>query len=77
MRFGGLGAGRGLAVGSESLVRVAGDQVRLPHRKEGLGGAVIENNVIWDNEGWCMAIYHSDGATIRNNTCWQNGLGRG
>ena len=43
---------------------------------EGLGGAVIENNVIWDNEGWCMAIYHSDGATIRNNTCWQNGLGR-
>jgi parallel beta-helix repeat protein len=43
---------------------------------EELGGAVIENNVIWDNEGWCMAIYHSDGATIRNNTCWQNGLGR-
>jgi len=43
---------------------------------EGLGGAVIENNVIWDNEGWCMAIYHSDGATIRNNICWQNGLGR-
>jgi len=43
---------------------------------EGLGGALIESNVIWDNEGWCMAIYHSDGATIRNNTCWQNGLGR-
>ena len=43
---------------------------------EALGGALIENNVIWDNEGWCMAIYHSDGATIRNNTCWQNGLGR-
>ena len=43
---------------------------------EELGGALIENNVIWDNEGWCMAIYHSDGATIRNNTCWQNGLGR-
>jgi parallel beta-helix repeat protein len=43
---------------------------------EELGGAVIENNVIWNNEGWCMAIYHSDGATIRNNTCWQNGLGR-
>ena len=43
---------------------------------EELGGALIESNVIWDNEGWCMAIYHSDGATIRNNTCWQNGLGR-
>jgi len=43
---------------------------------EELGGAIIESNVIWDNEGWCMAIYHSDGATIRNNTCWQNGLGR-
>jgi len=43
---------------------------------EETGGAIIESNVIWDNEGWCMAIYHSDGATIRNNTCWQNGLGR-
>ncbi len=41
-----------------------------------LGGALIENNVIWDNEGWCILIYQSDGATIRNNTCWQNSLGR-
>jgi parallel beta-helix repeat protein len=37
------------------------------------GGALIENNVIWDNEGWCMAIYESDGGVIRNNTCWNNG----
>jgi parallel beta-helix repeat protein len=37
------------------------------------GGALIENNVIWDNEGWCMAIYFSDGGTIRNNTCLMNG----
>ncbi|MEA2000440.1 MAG: right-handed parallel beta-helix repeat-containing protein, partial [Actinomycetota bacterium] len=40
------------------------------------GGAVIENNVIWENEGWCMAIYFSDGAVIRNNTCYMNGVGR-
>lgn len=40
------------------------------------GGALIENNVVWSNEGWCMAIYVSDGATIRNNTCYQNGKGR-
>jgi parallel beta-helix repeat protein len=37
------------------------------------GGALIENNVIWDNEGWCMAIYESDGSIIRNNTCHGNG----
>jgi parallel beta-helix repeat protein len=41
---------------------------------EELGGALIENNVIWGNEGWCMAIYQSDGSVIRNNTCWMNGL---
>ncbi|MEZ4657970.1 MAG: right-handed parallel beta-helix repeat-containing protein [Caldilineaceae bacterium] len=37
------------------------------------GGLLIENNVIWRNEGWCIAIYRSDNAIIRNNTCWQNG----
>jgi len=37
------------------------------------GGALIENNLIWDNDGWCMAIFVSDGAVIRNNTCWMNG----
>ena len=40
------------------------------------GGLLIENNVIWHNEGWCMAIYHSDNSVIRNNTCWQNGGNR-
>ena len=36
--------------------------------------ALIENNVIWSNEGWCITILNSYGATIRNNTCYQNGL---
>jgi hypothetical protein len=40
------------------------------------GGALIENNLIWENEGWCITAYNSDGAVIRNNTCWLNGLGR-
>ena len=40
------------------------------------GGALIENNVIWDNEGWCIVILASDGGVLRNNTCWQNGKGR-
>ena len=44
---------------------------------EASGGALIENNVIWGNEGWCMAIYRSDGGTIRNNTCWTNGTRAG
>ncbi len=34
---------------------------------------LIENNIIWNNEGWCMAIYFSDNAVIRHNTCWHNG----
>jgi parallel beta-helix repeat protein len=38
------------------------------------GGALIENNVIWGNEGWCVSIYQSDGSIIRNNTCYLNGL---
>jgi parallel beta-helix repeat protein len=37
---------------------------------------LIENNIIWDNEGWCVVLLHSDGATVRNNTCWENALGR-
>jgi len=40
----------------------------------GTGGTVIENNVIFDNEGWCMVILNSNGATIRNNTCYHNGI---
>jgi parallel beta-helix repeat protein len=41
------------------------------------GGALIENNVIWNNEGWGISIYRSDGATIRNNTLYQNGIRSG
>lgn len=37
------------------------------------GSLLIENNVIWNNEGWCIAVYSSDNAVIRNNVCWQNG----
>jgi tRNA pseudouridine38-40 synthase len=29
------------------------------------GGALIENNVIWDNEGWCLSMYKSDNGIIR------------
>ena len=32
------------------------------------GGALIENNVIYENDGWCMAVFVSDGATIPPNT---------
>ncbi len=39
-------------------------------------GVLIENNVIWHNEGWCINVLYSDGATIRNNVCWRNSLGR-
>jgi parallel beta-helix repeat protein len=38
------------------------------------GGALIENNVFYNNEGWCMVILNSDGATIRNNVCYHNGI---
>src|SRR5207245_1294709 len=37
------------------------------------GGALIENNVIWDNEGWCLSMYKSDNGILRNNTCHMNG----
>jgi hypothetical protein len=40
------------------------------------GCAIIVNNVIWNNEGWCVAAVWTDNATIRNNTCYQNGNGR-
>jgi parallel beta-helix repeat protein len=40
----------------------------------GAGGTVIENNLIFKNEGWCMVILNSNGATIRNNVCYQNGI---
>jgi hypothetical protein len=37
---------------------------------------IIENNIIWDNEGLCMNLLHSSGFGVRNNTCWRNNLGR-
>ena len=37
---------------------------------------LIENNVIWNNEGLCMNLLASSGFIIRNNTCWRNNLGR-
>jgi hypothetical protein len=33
---------------------------------------VIESNVIYNNEGNCIDVFKSGGASIRNNTCWQN-----
>ncbi len=44
---------------------------------EDWGGAIVEDNVIWDNEGWCVHVFHSSNVTVRNNTCVGNGLGRG
>ena len=37
-------------------------------------GAIIENNVIYNNEGWCIVILNSNGATVRNNVCYRNGI---
>lgn len=37
---------------------------------------IVENNIIWDNEGLCMNLFHSSGFIVRNNTCWMNNLGR-
>jgi hypothetical protein len=42
----------------------------------GAGTTLIENNLVWHNEGRCVNVYNSDRATIRNNTCWMNSLGR-
>jgi hypothetical protein len=36
------------------------------------GNFLIESNLIYDNEGNCMSIFKSDGATVLNNTCWRN-----
>ncbi len=41
----------------------------------GGGGAVIEDNVIFENQGWCIVIFASDNAQIRNNVCKNNGTG--
>jgi parallel beta-helix repeat protein len=39
-----------------------------------LGDALIESNVIYNNEGGCITVFKSDNATIRNNTCYENGI---
>ena len=44
---------------------------------QGAGGTVIENNLIYNNEGWCMSILNSNSATIRNNVCYRNGIRSG
>src|SRR5262245_582797 len=36
------------------------------------GSFLIESNLIYNNEGNCMSIFKSNGATVRNNTCWKN-----
>ncbi len=36
------------------------------------GSFLVESNLIYGNEGNCIAVFKSSGATIRNNTCWQN-----
>jgi parallel beta-helix repeat protein len=38
------------------------------------GGAIIENNLIFNNEGWCIVVRNSNGATIRNNVCYHNAI---
>ncbi|MEN8166333.1 MAG: right-handed parallel beta-helix repeat-containing protein [Pseudomonadota bacterium] len=40
------------------------------------GSAVIESNVIWENEGWCFVANWSDNGNVRNNTCYMNGKDR-
>ena len=39
----------------------------------GTGVNIIENNLIFQNEGWCISVHRSMLAVIRNNTCFQNG----
>jgi serralysin len=43
---------------------------------ENNGSAIIESNVIWQNEGMCIHTVNSSNGVIRNNTCWMNGKGR-
>ena len=38
------------------------------------GGVTIENNLIYNNEGWCIIVLNSNGAVIRNNICYHNGI---
>lgn len=40
------------------------------------GSLLVENNVVWNNEGWCISLFGSNNAIVRNNTCWHNGVKR-
>jgi len=40
----------------------------------GTGVNIIENNLIFHNEGWCISVHRSMLAIIRNNTCFRNGM---
>ena len=35
---------------------------------------MIENNLIFNNEGWCMVVLNSNGAVIHNNVCYHYGI---
>jgi len=37
-------------------------------------GTVIENNLVFNNEGYCIRVFHTNGAIVRNNVCYRNGL---
>ena len=35
---------------------------------------MIENNLIFNNDRWCMVVLNSNGAVIHNNVCYHNGI---
>jgi parallel beta helix pectate lyase-like protein/di-heme oxidoreductase (putative peroxidase) len=49
-----------------------GHGIIMDYCVENDGGAIIENNVLWDNEGLCIVVFHSDHARIQNNVCYKN-----
>jgi hypothetical protein len=49
-----------------------GNGIIMDYCVENDGGAIIENNVLWDNEGSCIVVFHSDHARIQNNVCYKN-----
>lgn len=38
------------------------------------GAAIVENNVVYNNEGACISLFKSDNVVVRNNTCWKNNI---
>jgi hypothetical protein len=49
-----------------------GNGIIMDYCVENDGGAIIENNLLWDNEGLCIVVFHSDHARIQNNVCYKN-----